>query len=37
MGFSTALNGEPFMTMGALQSIKEPMEGFASFENKRPP
>jgi hypothetical protein len=37
MGFAIALNGEPFMTMSALQSVKEPMERLASFESCRPP
>jgi hypothetical protein len=37
MGFATALNGEPLMTVCALQSVKEPMDRLASFESCRPP
>jgi len=37
MGFYVSLNGEPFILTLALQSIKEPESGLASFENCRPP
>jgi hypothetical protein len=37
MGFNISLNGKPFISMPALQSVKEPKDRLASFEDCRPP